>query len=149
MNDNLKISALRLSLCDFSSPGKDMSEEVKQPDDSGSVASHCSSSFDAMIEEYGRNCRKNICQSPERLSHWIEADPKDILQMIDRIKHLESKVDGLEDHLDVTIGALRLSSEKAVALRNLLGKASKLLSYAAVSANGQLWQDIKSALSDD
>lgn len=117
--------------------------------DRDSVASHCSSSFDAMIEEYERNCRKNIRQSPERLSHWIEADPKDILRMVDRIKHLEAKLEGVQDHLSVTIGALRLSSEKAVALRGLLSKASKLLSYAAVSANGQLWEDIKAALRDD
>jgi hypothetical protein len=112
-------------------------------------SSQRSSSFEAMIEEYERNCRKNIRQSPERLSHWIEADPKDILRMVDRIKLLEAKVEGVEDHLNVTIEALRLSSEKAVTLRGLLSKASKLLSYAAVSANGQLWEDIKAEMRDD
>lgn len=114
-----------------------------------SEATVCSPSFDAMIVEYERNCRKNIQQSPERLSHWIEADPKDILAMIAKMKEQESRIAELDDNLSVTIGALRRSSESVVVLKGLLSKAAKVWSYAAVSVNGGLWQEIQDVLRDD
>lgn len=112
-------------------------------------ANACSPSFDAMIVEYERNCRKNIRQSPERLSHWIEADPQDILAMIAKIKEQDSRIAKLDDNLSVTIGALRRSSETVVALKDLLAKAARVWSYAAVSVNGGLWREIQDVLRDD
>ena len=55
-----------------------------------SVASHGYASY---MDEYARNCEKNIRQHPERKEHLIEADPGFILWAIKRIRALEFQVD--------------------------------------------------------
>lgn len=114
-----------------------------------SEAAACSPPFVETMDEYERCCQKNIRQHTERIEHRIEADPKVILAMIAKIKEQESRITELDDNLSVTIGALRRSSESAVALKGLLSKVARVWSYAAVSVNGGLWQEIQDVLRDD
>lgn len=45
------------------------------------------------LDEYARNCEKNIRQHPERKEHFVEADPGFILWAIKRIRTLEYQLD--------------------------------------------------------
>ena len=51
------------------------------------------SDFSNMLEEYQRNCEKNIQQHSERSEHFIEADPRFILWAIKEIRALQYMVE--------------------------------------------------------
>jgi len=59
------------------------------------------------------------------------------------------RIETLEDQLNVTIGALRIASEKSVQLARLLRCAKERWSFAAVESNHDLWVEILEALEHD
>ncbi len=83
-----------------------------------SEATVCSSSFAETMDEYERCCQKNIRQHVERIEHRIEADPQVIIAMIAKIRDQDLRIAELDDQLSVTIGALRIASEKSADLAN-------------------------------
>ena len=48
-----------------------------------------------LMQEIEDNCRKNIRQHPERKDHWIEADPEEILAIIDDFREMQKEVAAL------------------------------------------------------
>ena len=51
------------------------------------------SDLSGLMDEYQRNCEKNIQQHPERSEHFIEADPRFILWAIKEFRALQYMVE--------------------------------------------------------